>query len=373
MTAAAPTSVPSNLWGGVVLTSPYAWPHVRRGSETLIRSLGRWLRTAGVDVEIVAGGREPMRYDLDGVPVVLVRAHDWRRLHRDLDQELTLIPAMTRHLRRTRPALAHAFLYGDAAAARLAGTPYIVSFGGIALQSSFRRRPLKYRVFEYASRGARFVVCPSRAAAQHLDSEYGIAARVIPNGLDVETYRVDRPRRAGLILCTSTPNDQRKRVSVLFDAFAVAERRRPGLELVLAGRVDDAHRRALLDRLPPALQRRVRFVGEVDSDEVRRLYAEASVTCLPSLNEAFGMVLVESLASGTPVVGAAHGAIPEIVDDSVGSLFEPDNPEDCADALLTTLDRGTGDDVITRCRARAQTFDWSIVGPQLLNLYAEAS
>ena len=365
------STVPWNLHRGVCLTSPYAWPQVRRGSETLIRSFGRWLRSVGVDAEIVSGAREPRRYDVDGVPVVLVRARQLRRVHRDLDEELTLMPAMARYLRHRHPAVVHSFLYGDAAAARLARVPYVVSYGGIALKESFRRRPVKYRVFRFASRGARAVVCPSRAAADHLVTEYGITARVIPNGVDVASYASNRERVPDLILCTSTPNDQRKRVAVLVDAFATASRHRPGLELVLAGAVADQHRRALLDRLPEEARHRVRFVGEVDDAALRDLYAEAAVTCLPSVNEAFGMVLVESLAAGTPVVGAADGAIPEIVDESVGALFEPDNSDACARALLATLDRGTGDDVRASCRARARAFDWSEIGPQVVELYAD--
>jgi len=359
------------LHSGVCLTNAYAWPQVQRGSETVIRSLAAWLRQTGVDAEIVAGSDAPSSSRLDGVPVVLVRARSHTGVHRDLDPELTLVPAMARYLHRRRPAVVHSFLYGDAAAARLAGRPYAVSYGGIALRSSFEHRPLKYRLFRFASAGARAVVCPSAAAAAHLSAEFGFKARVIPNGLDVGHYSPTSPHQAGMVLCTATPDDPRKRVSVLVDAFGLLASDRPDAELVLAGRASDEHRAELLDRVPDHIRARVRFVGDVDAEELRALYAQAAITCLPSINEAFGMVLVESLASGAPVVGADHGAITEIIGGDVGALFVPDDVQACRRALAETLERADDQDLRQRCVARAAAYDWSVVGPRLVRLYEE--
>ncbi len=61
---------------------------------------------------------------------------------------------------------------------------------------------------------------------------------------------------------------------------------------------------------------------------------------LPSVDEAFGLVLVESLAAGTPVVAARSGACPEIVtDDAIGRLFEPDDADDLARAMGEAIDQ----------------------------------
>jgi phosphatidylinositol alpha-mannosyltransferase len=355
----------------ICLTNPFAWPYVKRGTETLVRSLARWLQRSGRQVEIAAGGPATTSYDLDGVPVALFRARSARRVHVDLDEETTFIPAMARHLRRARPDVVHAFLFEDASAARLARRPYVVSYGGIALRASTAGHPLKRRLFAYGTRGARVVLCPSQAAATHLLDSYGYRAHVIPNGIDVTEFTVGADRD-DVVLCPSTPDDDRKRVSVLVDAFAIAGRHSKTLELVLAGRASDGRRQSLLDRLPEELRTRVRFTGEVGAERLRELYGSAAVTCLPSLNEAFGMVLVESLASGTPVVGARHGAIPEIVDEEVGALFAPDDVEACSRALLTVVERARHRDLAARCRARAELYDWSVIGPRLLDVYKAA-
>jgi len=354
--------------GLVCLTNPYVWPEVRRGSEAVVRGLAMWMVTQGISVEVVGGGATRGLRSLDGVPVVVVRARDLRRLHHDLDAETTLLPPLALHLRRRHPRLVHSFLYPDACAARLAGLPYVVSYGGIAL--SFAGHRVKRALFKLASDGARAIVCPSAAAAEHLAKAYGYKAEVIPNGLNVDRFGVDAPPAGDVVLCAATPDDRRKRLEVLVDAFSILSRRRPAVELVLAGTASPQAQAALLERLPEEHVRgRVRFIGDVDAEELTRLYASAAVTCLPSLNEAFGMVLVESLAAGTPVVGAHHGGIPEIVDDEVAATFTPDDPEACARALEDVLERASDPGLSDRCRERARRYDWSVVGPRFLELY----
>lgn len=362
------------LPGPLILTNPYALPDVRRGSETLIQGLGGWLgprMPAGVSV--MAGGSGASSYQLDGLRYRRVKAPDLRRLHRDMDPEVTFVPGLTLRLRQARPALVHSFLYTDAAAARMAGIPYVVSYGGIALPGRFRTRRVKWKLFHFASARARRVFCPSMAAAEHMRTEYGYPAEVLPNGLDTSPYwQPGIERDPGLILCASTPDDRRKRVEVLVRAFGRLAPARPDLRLVLAGSAGPSTQRDLLAFLDDRLRPRVRFVGDLEASELRTWYSTAALTCLPSLNEAFGLVLVESLAAGTPVVGADHGGIREIVLPEVGALFEPDDPQSCATALQSVLD--SGDQAMEQeCRQRASKFDWDSVGPLYLAAYEEAS
>jgi glycosyltransferase involved in cell wall biosynthesis len=90
---------------------------------------------------------------------------------------------------------------------------------------------------------------------------------------------------------------------------------------------------------------------------VADVFSRAWVSALPSKEEAFGLVVVESLATGTPVVAANEAGPAEILDrDGIGRLFDEPTPEAVARALLDTLelaqDRGTAD----RARARAADF-----------------
>jgi glycosyltransferase involved in cell wall biosynthesis len=93
-------------------------------------------------------------------------------------------------------------------------------------------------------------------------------------------------------------------------------------------------------------------------------YARSSATVLPSVEEAFGLVLVESLAAGTPVVAARSGAGREIVtDDRIGRLFDADDEADLARAIEEAIELAADAETPARCRGRAADYDWSrIIG-----------
>ncbi|MCO8126374.1 glycosyltransferase family 4 protein [Acidimicrobiia bacterium EGI L10123] len=353
----------------IAITNPYAWPHVKRGSETLALGLAGWLRGQGIDARLVAGGPPPRRYDVDGVPVHLVPAPDLRRIHHDLDGLLTHVPAMAAELARRRDDVVHALLYGDALAARLARRPYVVHYGGIAVRRGFDDHRIRWRAFAAGTRGAAAVISPSQAAADHLRAEFGVDAVVIPNAIDCARFSASTPTEPGRILCAATPDDARKRVPVLVAAFGTVARCHPDARLVLAGAAGDATRRELRTLVDPRTAERIEFLGDIDQDALAHEYARAATTCLPSLREAFGLVLVESLAAGTPAVGAHDGAIPEIVDDSVGGTFPPDDVEACATALLRSLELAEDRATAGACVARSMHFDWGTIGPRWIDLY----
>ena len=92
---------------------------------------------------------------------------------------------------------------------------------------------------------------------------------------------------------------------------------------------------------------------------------------LPSTDDSFGMVLVESLACGTPVVGTNHSAIPELVTDDTGALCKPHDPESLAAACRRALELARDPGVADRCRSFAAAYDWETgLAPRLEKLYA---
>lgn len=93
-------------------------------------------------------------------------------------------------------------------------------------------------------------------------------------------------------------------------------------DLVLAGEVAPDFA-ALVDRLPPSLRRRCHVLGVVDAATKRDLLAAAALLALPSRTESFGIVLLEAWACGVPVVAAAAGGIPDVVDDGKDGILVP--------------------------------------------------
>lgn len=160
------------------------------------------------------------------------------------------------------------------------------------------------------------------------------------------------PPPGGPILHVGTV-EPRKNVQALIDAYSELSGSRPTMPaLVFAGRIEGP--------APPA-PANVRFLGYVDTDVRERLYREASVLVAPSLDEGFGIPVLEAMTVGVPVVAAARGALPEVVGDA-GLLVSGDGADftrGLASAILRVLDDHTlRRDLADRGIARARTFSW---------------
>jgi glycosyltransferase involved in cell wall biosynthesis len=107
---------------------------------------------------------------------------------------------------------------------------------------------------------------------------------------------------------------------------AIAAARQAHIPLVLAGRVQPGQEEYFQREIEPHLDNeQVRYVGEVGGDEKRELFANARTLLMPiAWNEPFGMVMVEAMACGTPVIAFAQGAATEIVEDHVNGYLVDD-------------------------------------------------
>lgn len=153
-----------------------------------------------------------------------------------------------------------------------------------------------------------------------------------------------------------------KGLDTLLEAFALLLRDRPALELRIAGRGKDAERVSAMIR-ELGIEKNVRMLGPVSEDERRALFAGAAVGLMPSRFEGFGMVAAEAMAAGVPLVAAAAGSLPEVVDAPRGGVtVPPGDPRALADAVARLLDDPAGRDALSaRARASAGRFRWDAV------------
>jgi glycosyltransferase involved in cell wall biosynthesis len=125
----------------------------------------------------------------------------------------------------------------------------------------------------------------------------------------------------------------------------------------------------LLEAAPPEARERTEVL-DLGTPDLGAVYGRAWATVLPSVYEAFGLVLVESLACGTPVVAADHSALPELVTPETGALAEPEDPHSLADACRRALALARAPSVSERCRRAAEPYDWDTgVAPRAEALY----
>ena len=357
------------------LLHPCFFPEVRRGSERIIRDLATELLALGHRPRLITSHPGAPRRDVeDGLTIVRHWRPPERRLTRRMVLEYTThVPFTYASLRTGGDDLAHAFHLTDAAAAlrwaERTGRPAVFSYMGLPERRALANRRGKLRMLERAVAGSDAVVVLSHAAAAAMERWLGVRPRVIHPGVDLGAFapgggRAEEPT----ILCTAAPDDPRKRVDLLVAAFRRVRRERPDARLVaLRPRDPGTVARAGLDGAGVELFDPV--------DEPRRLaplYRRAWVSALPSRAEAFGVVMLESLACGTPVVASADAAAPEVLDrPEVGVLFDEAGEAVLARALLEALELAGDPATAAATRARAEDFSTARTGREHEALYRE--
>lgn len=223
--------------------------------------------------------------------------------------------------------------------------PLVVTVHDLAFRrdpSQFTRRGVSFftRAIELAQSDADIVICPSRSTLEDCvaDGFDRDRLRLVPWGIDIapaDEAAVEAVRtRFGLpgryVLWAGTI-EPRKNLPTLLDAFADVH---TDAVLVLAG--PQGWNEDLTDRLG-RLGERVRTVGFVDPDSLRALQAGAEVFCFPSLQEGFGLPVLEAMAQGTAVLTSAGTATAEVAGDA-GVLVDPADRRALAEAITMLLD-----------------------------------
>jgi phosphatidylinositol alpha-mannosyltransferase len=245
----------------------------------------------------------------------------------------------------------------------------------------FRSLTAKGAIFRRAVREADELIVPSAYVSQYCGERFGRKGRVLapPVNLDMSRLSMDRNHANPLILCAADLSDQRKGGDVLMRAFNLVKAARPTARLEVWSRVLPDNVTGLLRSLvEPAWREHVSFLGPGRIEDLPAIYGRAAVSVLPSMWEAFGLVIIESLATGTPVVGTRDGAIPTILDDpAIGRLFDPGpgaavaptNAAGLAQALLEAMELSRLPETASRCRRHAARYSWELIGPQYEDLY----
>ncbi len=336
------------------MLTPTFWPEVRRGTERMVHELSSGLGRRGHDAFVITSHRgNPNRSTEEGVSVIRVpRLAERRARRRQVEDHLGHVPLSYAILRARNPDVAHAWYPTDAlAAGRLraaTGRIAVQSYMGIPdfkwLRHSRWRLGITIRAIESCDR----TVALSRYAADAFRHWLGYEAPVIPPPVDVETFtpgdsRTDEPT----FVCAAALDEERKRGNLLVRAFARLRRERPRARLLL-NRPRDSSTAAQL-----AEGEGVELVDMDDRLRLAELYRSAWASVLPSTNEAFGLVLAEALACGTPGVGSDAAGIPEVLDrPGIGVLFTGDE-DDLARAMLDVLELADDGGTRDTCRTRA--------------------
>jgi phosphatidyl-myo-inositol alpha-mannosyltransferase len=359
----------------VVQACPYDWD-APGGVQVHVRQLSAHLRSQGHEVLVLAPGSRstadrgvrivgrPLRVPYQGsVAPICFSARSSQRV--------------AEALRSFGPDVVHAHEPLTPSTSMLATlrarVPVVATFHAYAERSPLfdLAAPLVRPVWRRLARR----VAVSEAARSFVSARLEGDVVVVPNGVDVEPFALAEPASGlppGRRLLWVGRLDRQKGFPVAVRAFAELARDAPDLVFVVAG---DGRDRVATDRFPRDLRSRVVMLGTVPHDLLPPYHAAADVYVSPALGqESFGIVLVEAMAAGVPIVATDIAGYREVVRHDVeGLLVPPGDPVAFAAAIRLVLD----DPALARRlgeagRARARTYDWPVVVARLGEEYAAA-
>ena len=201
----------------------------------------------------------------------------------------------------------------------------------------------------------------------------GSDAVEIPNGVDVESFASapllpGYPRPGKTVLFLGRFDEPRKGMAALLDALPALVERFDDVEILIVGRGDADELREKAGDLGGHL----RFLGQVDDDEKASALRSADVYCAPNTGgESFGIVLVEAMAAGTPVVASNLDAFRRVLaDGKAGRLVPVDDPAALAEALIDVLvDAKLRVRYVKAATAAVHRYDWSVVADDIMRVY----
>lgn len=285
-----------------------------------------------------------------------------------------------------KPELIHAqHLWVTGYAAAGTGLPYVVTAHGTDLMG-FRSYPAWRQVALDGARRASAVIAISRQVAGDAMDLYGIGesrVHLIMNGFDGSIFKpmdVDRGKALSDLGIDHSPDGlvifvgkltHFKGVDVLLKAAASYETVLKDVMTLIVG--DGELHDELVRQAKASDLRDVHFVGQHPQSEVARLLNIADVSVVPSRTEPFGLVAVEAMACGTPVIATEAGGLVDVVDRRVGWLVEVDNPDQLASAVVEAVkEDGKAHKGPAAARRARMRFAWSKQVDKMIAVYEEA-
>ena len=366
----------------VGMVSPYDYQRPGGVGEH-VRNLATELRSRGVDVKVLAPAAGAQKSPIDGlvalgrpIPVpangsvarISLSFHLSRRIREVLAAEAfdvlhihePLMPALPVTMLRLNQASATVGTFHAYARQNLG-----YYYGRPILRRQFKRLDACIAVSE-----------PARSfVARYFPGDYA----VIPNGIDPQRFRpevtpaagIAHPQRRTILFVGRL--EERKGLSTLLDAYQLLRQVRADCQLVVVG--DGALRRGYERRVEEEGIPDVRFCGFIPEQEKPGYLTAADIYCAPNTGkESFGVILLEAMASGRPVVATAIDGFRQVLTEGrEGLLVPPGDDGAMATALARLLDHPEQRLEMGRAgRAAAVGYAWPLVADRVLEVYQAA-
>lgn len=332
-----------------------------------------------LDIHVVSFGEKNETVHKDGYTIHLIEYIDFPTarywyLPRLLKNKILEINPDLIHLHFTYPPYSFIAQLSIPVVITVHGLSAIRVKGSYAKRNYLNMRFIIDPYFEKkALQSANKIIAVSMWMKDNVDNIIGVNPKTvyIPNGIDVEEYSNIEPVKdmhhpsiffVGRLI-------KIKGVDILIKALQIIKTSIPDIHLYIAG---EGPLRERLESLAVKLNvdKNITFLGFV-SDKKIQMLASTDVFVMPSRFESFGIVALEALAAGAPVVAANVGGIPDILDNGrYGILVEPENPEDLAQKIIMLIENPDLRKKLSEMgKQRAKEYSWDHIAKRTLEIY----
>lgn len=217
-------------------------------------------------------------------------------------------------------------------------------------------------------------IAVSEAARTTLVEHVGGDAVIIPNGVDISEFAHSHPMpgwpgTGHALVFLGRVDEPRKGLAVLLDAMPAVISAFPEIRLLVAGPGDIEE---VLAQAPEGVSDHVFSLGMISATQKPDVLASGDIYIAPNTGgESFGIVLLEAMASGTPVLASNLTAFQRVLDnDRAGRTFINEDINDCAQQIIALLkDEVLRSELKSSGQHRAQEFDWATVSKRIVTVY----
>jgi len=203
---------------------------------------------------------------------------------------------------------------------------------------------------------------------------------VIPNGIDLQLFFSFKDSAPPFLEGNDTPYilfvgriDEHKGLKYLVKAFPQVLREYPDMKLILVG--EDWGSKDELNRIATSvgIQKQIIFTGKISQEYLLKAYSHAKLFVLPSLVEAFGIVLLEAMAFCLPVVATRVGGIPDVIKHGRnGFLVKPMDLKQLSNTILRLLrDQNLRESIARQNKEDVKRYDWNCIVEEIESCYEE--